>query len=68
MAYGDRSEVRDSNGNVTHVDCDRGGETWRYEVYEGTDTARELVSVQSHETGTHQEAAGTDFFGNPVWK
>jgi hypothetical protein len=68
MAYGDQSEVRDNNGNVTHVDIDRGGETWRYETWDGTDTPRELVSVQDHDTGRSQEASGTDFFGNPVYK
>jgi hypothetical protein len=68
MAYGDQSEVRDSNDNVTHVDINRDGETWRYETLDGTDTPRELVSVQDHDTGRSQEASGTDCCGNPNYK
>ncbi len=69
MASGDRSIVRDEKGRATAVDIDHGDETWRYSTYgPGSTTTRELIGVQDHETGESRECAGTDFFGNPVFK
>lgn len=62
-----RSKVTDEHGNVTHIDVSNGDNTYRWEVYEGTETTKELVAVQDHDSGEFKEVHGTDIFGNPVY-
>lgn len=63
-----RSKVTDDNGKTTAIDVVNGDHTYRYSVYEGTETTKELIGVQDHDDGEFHETSGTDFLGNPIYK